>query len=66
MVRRLKVRTSLRIDWASAAFPSECWSPWKSPIPTEEKAIHAALRQYTKLRSDERPITPRRLPPNSC
>ena len=53
MVRRLKTDPSFAKKWdGTPRFPPRVLEPIEVPYTEEERNIHAALRQYTKLRSD--------------
>jgi SNF2 family DNA or RNA helicase len=53
MVRRLKTDPTFAKKWdGTPRFPPRVLEPIEVPYTAEEREIHAALRQYTKLRSD--------------
>jgi SNF2 family DNA or RNA helicase len=50
MVRRLKTDPTFALKWdGTSRFPPRVLEPIEVPYTDEERAIHAALRQYTKL-----------------
>src|SRR5208337_4148812 len=51
MVRRLKSELPKRFD-GSDRFPKRMIEPIEVPYSAEEKAVHAALKKYTKLRHE--------------
>jgi hypothetical protein len=53
MVRRLKTDPTFAKKWdGTPRFPPRVLEPIEVPYTDEEREIHAALRRYTKLRSD--------------
>jgi SNF2 family DNA or RNA helicase len=53
MVRRLKTDESFARQWdGTPRFPPRVLNPIEVPYTDEEREIHAALRRYTKLRSE--------------
>ena len=65
MVRRMKSELPPKWD-GSPRFPKRTLEPLEVPYTDEEKAIHAALKQYAELRSKRAGTTPRRWRPSSC
>src|SRR5690606_2099252 len=53
MVRRLKTDPTFAKKWdGTPRFPPRVLEPIEVPYTDEEREIHAALREYTKLRSE--------------
>ena len=67
MVRRLKSDPAFAKKWdGTPRFPPRVLEPIEVPYTDEEREIHAALKQYTKLRAGAGRTTRRSSPPSSC